>query len=178
MRKIILEALKLKIQSAVESALPQFKFYNKSNKGDEKGLIRYRWEVDGSLSFYIIFRPLSSEGFDVQIGWSTLNRCPSAHLLTPEILKNIFDYSCQEMVANIIYVAKKSGLAFWEFWKPSQELRNDPAAFGKAYSKYLMKSFSQEEALELVSNSVDEAVAEILEYGIPYLMSRVESSSK
>lgn len=76
MRKVLLEALKKKIQSSIDEKIPQFQFYSKSMKGDEKGLLRYKWQVNEILCCYIVFRPLSSEGFDIRVGWSSKNRCP------------------------------------------------------------------------------------------------------
>jgi hypothetical protein len=176
MRKIVADALRQKIQSSVETLLPQFEFYNKSMKGDEKGLLRYRWKPKENLSCFIVFRLLSSEGFDVSVGWSTMNRCPFSTVVLSKP-DDIWNFSLDEMMVPTIDLANRNGLAHWSFWQPPDEVINNPEAYGRAYAEHFLKQLDEKEALDLVNDAVLKGMNEVIEHGIPYLNKKISGGS-
>jgi hypothetical protein len=173
MRKLVLEALKIKIQSEMEIKFPQYKFYKKTMRGDEKGLLRYICQSIDNLSLFIVFRPLTSEGIEASVGWSVLDRCPiSTVTVQGESMFN--DFTLDEMMVPLICISKRNGLAHWDFWNPSDELLDNPEKFAIAHSQHFQKQLSIEESQYLVNDAVEKCTQEIFDFGIPYLNNKID----
>jgi len=72
----------------------------------------------------------------------------------------------------------RSGTAHWNFWNQPNDVIDDPRAFTEAYAKHFARSLSSGEANDLVRPIVDLGIAEVRDYGLPYLRRRADYEVK
>jgi hypothetical protein len=68
-------------------------------------------------------------------------------------------------------------MTYWNFWEPPAELLDDPESFGRAYAAHFGKDLTLADAVELVRPAVARGIAEVHDYGLPYLAKRIAVSS-
>lgn len=161
----------------MHSRFPQFYFYKKSIKGDEKGLLRYRWDAASNLSCYIVFRPLESEAYEIRIGWSNLDRCPVSTIKLAS-KTDIYNFNLNEMMVNTIAIANRNGLAHWPFWEPDEDITRDPVKYAAAFVDFQMKNLGEKEAEDIVSDAVELGMQELEVHGVPYLEEKISHFKK
>lgn len=172
MRQEVCIAWREQIESAVAEEFPQFQRVTSRTRGEPRHLLKYRWHPHQKLWCFIAFRPLDSEAFDAFVGWSSSDRFPISDGATgaqdPE------DFEAPHMLFWSSELVPRSGTAHWSFWNPPQSLIDDPAAFATAYAREFTKTLSPVEAADLVRPAVKAGIAEVREFGIPYLERRAK----
>lgn len=175
MRGAIEHAWGLKVREAVARAFPEFVEAIGRVRGEEKGLIKFEWRPRPTFIGALAFRPLA-EGFDAWVGWSTNGKFPYAQAKNPKIgAHDPADFEHSAAMFLTIVLAKRSGLAFWKFWRPDDALIDNPTEYARQFAQYCLRTDEPAEARRVVELPVEQAVAEIKQFGIPYLHSRIKS---
>jgi len=166
MRESVKIAWETSIIKEVNSNFPQFELQPKN-----KGMLKFLWQVRPSLWFILFFRPLEGESFDAFCGWSTKKQLPFSKYGCPENKLN--DFTRDAVVTWTLNYVPRDGLSYWEFWEVPDEALDDPELFFQLYREHYEKDITSEEAMDLVSQSVESAINEIKDYCIPYLEKRI-----
>ncbi len=179
MREVVYKAWVDLIKFAMQSELPKFQVYQKKEIGEEPGLVKYCWNVSSDLWCFIVFRPLDSEAFDVFIGWSSDSKCPYSRAKVFDAIETkMWDIQAPYFMTSSMNLAERTGLSHWDFFEFPEDIYDDPDAFSSLYAEHFLKDLSEEEARLLVRNAVDKGIAEIKEYGLPYLNKIIEKKLK
>jgi len=173
MRPAVLKAWTDLVRESVLRRFPMFSEVKKRQPTEERGLLKFEWRPRSDLICGIALRPLD-EAFDAWIGWSRTGEFPYAAAQRPVTQKPHTEFDQRTLMVPSIVLAGRPGSASWHFWNPSDELVNDPGAFGAAFAEYYTRQLTPEEARELVKPAIEEAMQEIELFGLPYLRSRVE----
>lgn len=172
MRKEIFDAWREEVESAVAQNFPEFHKLTKRVRGEPRGILKYQWHPSQDLWCYIAFRPLDSEGFDAMVGWSTSDRFPIADGAVGGGPQDLWDFDAPYAMTWSLNLVPRNGAAHWNFWDPPEEVVDDPAAFAREYAAHFLKVLMVEEARVLVRPAVERGIAEVRDYGIPYLRRR------
>lgn len=178
MRPEVHAAWRSQIEREVSKTFPQFVGLAKRVRGEPRGLLKYQWHPHPKLWCYIAFRPLDSEAFDALVGWSIRDRFPIADgrgATSPQDLEN---FDAESVIDWSLSFVPRSGAAHWNFWDPPSHVVDDPGAFADAYAKHFARSLSEEEANDLVRPAVNLGIAEVRDFGLPYLRRRAAYEAK
>lgn len=174
MRPIVQKAWSDAIDEKVGSLFPDFVLVEKRGKNEPRGLRKFEWRPTKSLTCFVAFRPLDDEAFDAFVGWSTKGRFPTGPAHTEAKEDGILNFALPEVLAWSIALVPRTGVSYWSFWDPPASVASDPARFGAAFAEHYVQSLSYDEARSLVEPKVSAGVAEVHDYGLPYLQRRVK----
>jgi hypothetical protein len=172
MRAEVLTAWRKQIEEAVRVQFPEFEPVTKRVRGEPRWMLKYIWHPRARLWCYIAFRPLNSEAFDALVGWSTSDRFPIADGPTGVAPQDIWNFDAPHVIDWSLTFVPRNGAAHWSFWNPSDAIRDNPTEFAKAYAAHFMRALSPQEADDLVRPAIELGIAEVRDYGIPYLQRR------
>lgn len=172
MRPEVLAAWRSQIEREVNKNFPEFEAVTKRVRGEPRGLLKYQWHPHPRLWCYIAFRPLDSEAFDALVGWSVHDRFPIADAPGGSAPQDLENFDAPHILDWSLSFVPRIGTAHWSFWNPPSNAVDDPRAFAEAYAKHFSHSLSAEEANELVWPFVELGIAEVRDFGLPYLRRR------
>ena len=166
MRKTIYQAWKNVIEQEMNRSFPAFKEIKRTAGEPLKGL-KHEWASRGALKFYLFFRVVyvGGEGFDVTVGWTTRKKIK---MVTGDASSNIWDFEQESMDAPLIFVIGAGGVDGWSFWEPEEGLLDDPINFGRQFAEFYTKQLTQDEAKEIVTSCILDAMDKIEKHVIPY----------
>ena len=171
MRKIVLAAWQVALQTEMSRRLPMFSVYKKKSPGKWPRLLKYHHLLPNGVQRLIAFRPLDEE-FDAYVGWAKNDRNPFENFVQLASEGQMDTFCGDAIMLPTATIARRSGATYWSFWNPPGELTNNPTLFAVEFAKYYTKVLSEEEARDLVQPSVSAAVTEIVDFCIPYLEAR------
>ena len=178
MRTIICEAWKDAIDEAVRREFPNFEPLTKRARSEPRGMLKYQWHPQERLWCYIAFRPLDDDAFDAFVGWSMLDQFPIGSGLQLDKVQDILDFEAPFVLAWSMQLVPRAGAAHWSFWNPPANLSDDPEEFGRAFAEYYAQQLTYVDARKLIEPAVAAGIAEVRDYGIPYLQKRVAYKPK
>ncbi len=174
MRPIVQKAWSDAIDEKVLALFPDFVRVEGRGSAEPKGLRKFQWRPSEALTCFIAFRPLDDEAFDAFVAWSTRGKFPTGPAQTEAKADGILDFSLPEVLAWSMALVPRSGVSYWSFWDPPSSLANDPAKFGAAFAEHYSRALSYDEARILVEPKVCAGIAEVHDFGLPYLLRRVQ----
>lgn len=172
MRESVKNAWEASIIKEVKSNFPQFELQPKN-----AGMLKFLWHVRPSLWCILSFRPLDGESFDVLVGWSTKKSLPFLKYFDCNS-KEMNDFSKDFFITWTLNYVPREGLSYWKFWEVPEDALDDPELFFQLDSEHYEKNITSEEAMKLVSQSIEFAINEIKDYCIPYLEKRIVFDDK
>lgn len=170
MRKSVKLAWKTSVIKEVNSKFPQFELQPKNT-----GMLKFLWKVRPSLWCMLSFRWLDNESFDVFCGWSSTKQLPFSKYGCPR--GKLSDFTRDSVMTWTLDYVPRDGLSYWMFWKVPDEALDDPELFFQLDREHYEKDITYDEAMELVSQSIESAINEINDYCIPYLEKRIAFDS-
>ncbi len=176
MRPAVYAAWKSQIELEVAKYFSDFEPSTKRVRGESRGTLKYEWHPYPNLWCYIAFRPLDSEAFDALVGWSVHDRFPIAD--GSGQTQDLNDFESQSVMDWSLSFVPRSGTAHWNFWEPSSDIVDDPKLFSEAYMRHFSHSLTTEEASALVRPAIESGIAEVRDFGLPYLLRRVAYEAK
>ena len=154
------------------SRFPEFELSAKRARSEPRGLLKFQWHPHPELWCYIAFRPLDSEAFDALIGWSTRDRFPIADGPAGDAPQDLEDFDATHAIDWSLSFVPRAGTAHWDFWNPPEGTLDDPMAFATAYASHFERKLTAAEAEQLVRPAVSIGMAEVEDFGLPYLKRR------
>jgi hypothetical protein len=172
MRPEVHAAWRRQIEREVSKNFPEFVASTKRVRGEPRGILKYQWHPHPKLWCFIAFRGLDSEAFDALVGWSTRDRFPIADGQGFNTAQDLEDFDAASVIDWSLSFVPRNGAAHWNFWDPPNDVIDNPRAFADAYAQHFARSLSQEEANELIRPAVGRGIAEVRDFGLPYLRRR------